>query len=112
MTRRITVILPEETVTVVDRVTTKGSRSRIIDPAILHYIMPTFFTAGARSSAKVPPTPSKVTGNPRWNEGRIAELERKVAQQVTEIDFLKRCLQRIKSRKSGCCRCWLEIRRP
>ncbi|MBL8212638.1 MAG: transposase [Bryobacterales bacterium] len=34
-------------------------------------------------------------GKPRWSEGRIAELERKVGQQVLEIDFLKGCLQRI-----------------
>jgi transposase len=34
-------------------------------------------------------------GNPRWSEGRVAELERKVGQQTLEIDFLKGCLQRI-----------------
>src|SRR5207247_11445343 len=34
-------------------------------------------------------------GKPRWSEGRIAELERKVGQQALEIDFLKVCLQRI-----------------
>src|ERR1051326_8793927 len=34
-------------------------------------------------------------GKPRWSEGRIAELERKVGQQALEIDFLKGCLQRI-----------------
>ena len=33
-------------------------------------------------------------GKPRWAEGRIAELERKVGQQAVEIDFLKGCLQR------------------
>jgi len=31
----------------------------------------------------------------RWDEGRVAELERKIGQQALEIDFLKRCLQRI-----------------
>ena len=35
----------------------------------------------------------------RWSEGRVAELERKIGQQVVEIDFLKGCLQRI-DRKS------------
>ena len=35
------------------------------------------------------------TGKPRWSEGRVAELERKVGQQALEIDFLKGCLQRI-----------------
>ena len=28
-------------------------------------------------------------------EGRVAELERKIGQQALEIDFLRRCLQRI-----------------
>jgi transposase len=34
-------------------------------------------------------------GQRRWSEGRVAELERKIGQQVVEIDFLKGCLQRI-----------------
>ena len=34
-------------------------------------------------------------GKPRWSEGRVAELERKVGQQALEIDFLKGCLQHI-----------------
>ena len=34
-------------------------------------------------------------GQRRWEEGRVAELERKIGQQALEIDFLKRCLQRI-----------------
>jgi transposase len=38
-------------------------------------------------------------GKPRWSEGRIAELERKIGQQVVEIDFLKGCLQRIEEQR-------------
>src|SRR3954468_19775277 len=38
-------------------------------------------------------------GKPRWSEGRIAELERKVGQQTLEIDFLKGCLQRIEEQR-------------
>jgi CopG family transcriptional regulator / antitoxin EndoAI len=38
MSKRINIILPEKTVAVLDRVTTKGSRSRFIDRAVLHYI--------------------------------------------------------------------------
>jgi len=38
-------------------------------------------------------------GKQRWAEGRIAELERKVGQQALEIDFLKRCLQRIEEQR-------------
>jgi transposase-like protein len=34
-------------------------------------------------------------GQRRWSEGRVAELERKIGQQVVEIDLLKGCLQRI-----------------
>jgi CopG family transcriptional regulator/antitoxin EndoAI len=38
MSKRINIILPEKTVAVLDRVTTKGGRSRFIDRAVLHYI--------------------------------------------------------------------------
>lgn len=38
-------------------------------------------------------------GKPRWSEGRIAELERKIGQQALEIDFLKGCLQRIEEQR-------------
>lgn len=33
-------------------------------------------------------------GTPRWSEGKIAELERKIGQQTVEIDFLKASLRR------------------
>jgi transposase-like protein len=38
-------------------------------------------------------------GHRRWSEGRIADLERKIGQQVLEIDFLKGCLQRIEQQR-------------
>jgi transposase len=38
-------------------------------------------------------------GKSRWAEGRVADLERKVGQQVLEIDFLKGCLQRIEEQR-------------
>src|ERR1039457_5437197 len=38
-------------------------------------------------------------GQQRWDEGRIAELERKIGQQALEIDFLKACLQRIEQQR-------------
>src|SRR5271157_641450 len=38
-------------------------------------------------------------GQRRWSEGRVAELERKIGQQALEIDFLKRCLQRIEEQR-------------
>ena len=34
-------------------------------------------------------------GQWRWEEGRLAQLERKIGQQALEIDFLNGCLQRI-----------------
>ena len=38
-------------------------------------------------------------GQQRWSEGQIADLERKIGQQVVEIDFLKACLQRIEEQR-------------
>lgn len=38
MPKRINIILPDKTVSVLDRVTTKGNRSRFIDRAVLHYV--------------------------------------------------------------------------
>ena len=38
MSRRINVILPDRTVAVLDRLTTKGNRSRFIDRAVRHLI--------------------------------------------------------------------------
>jgi CopG family transcriptional regulator/antitoxin EndoAI len=38
MTKRINVILPAETVKVLDRLAPKGNRSRLIDQAVLFYV--------------------------------------------------------------------------
>ena len=38
-------------------------------------------------------------GKRRWEEPRVAQLERKVGQQTLEIDFLKGCLQRIEEQR-------------
>lgn len=38
-------------------------------------------------------------GKRRWEEGQVAELERKIGQQALEIDFLKGCLQRIEEQR-------------
>jgi CopG family transcriptional regulator / antitoxin EndoAI len=38
MMKRINVLLPEETVRVLDKVARKGSRSRFISKAVLHYV--------------------------------------------------------------------------
>lgn len=38
-------------------------------------------------------------GQRRLEEGRIAELERKVGRQALEIDFLRRCLQHVEEQR-------------
>lgn len=38
-------------------------------------------------------------GKRRWDESKVAQLERKVGQQALEIDFLKGCLQRIEEER-------------
>src|SRR5580658_4043902 len=38
-------------------------------------------------------------GQRRWDEGRVARLERKIGQQALEIDFLKGCSQRIEEQR-------------
>ena len=38
MSRRINIILPEGTLAVLDRVASRGSRSRFISRAVLHYV--------------------------------------------------------------------------
>jgi CopG family transcriptional regulator/antitoxin EndoAI len=38
MTRRINIVLPEETIRVLDRVAPRGNRSRLISEAVLHYV--------------------------------------------------------------------------
>ena len=38
MSKRINVILPDATVAVLDRVASKGNRSRLISQAVLHYV--------------------------------------------------------------------------
>ena len=38
-------------------------------------------------------------GKRRWDETKVAQLERKVGQQAVEIDFLKGCLQRIEEQR-------------
>jgi metal-responsive CopG/Arc/MetJ family transcriptional regulator len=38
MTKRINVVLPVETIKVLDRVAPKGNRNRLISEAVLHYV--------------------------------------------------------------------------
>lgn len=38
MNKRINIVLPETTVAILDRVSAKGERSRLIDQAVRHYV--------------------------------------------------------------------------
>jgi len=38
MSKRINIMLPDETLAVLDRVTTRGGRSRFVSRAVLHYV--------------------------------------------------------------------------
>src|SRR5947209_4723234 len=38
-------------------------------------------------------------GKRRWDETKVAQLERKIGQQALEIDFLKGCLQRLEEQR-------------
>ena len=38
-------------------------------------------------------------GRRRWDETKVAQLERKVGQQAVEIDFLKGCLQKLEEQR-------------
>jgi transposase-like protein len=38
-------------------------------------------------------------GKRRWDEAKVAQLERKVGQQALEIDFLKGCLQKLEEQR-------------
>jgi len=38
MSKRINVMLPDETLAVLDRLTTRGGRSRFVSRAVLHYV--------------------------------------------------------------------------
>ena len=38
MSKRINIMLPEKTLAVLDRVASKGNRSRLVSDAVLHYV--------------------------------------------------------------------------
>jgi transposase-like protein len=69
----------------------EASRALEVSPNVLHRWHQEF----RRAPGNVFPG----NGKPRWSEGQIAELERKVGQQALEIDFLKGCLQRIEEQR-------------
>ena len=67
------------------------SRALEVNPNVLH--------RWRRKFRQGPGNAYPGNGKPRWSEGRVAELERKIGQQALEIDFLKGCLQRIEEQR-------------
>ncbi len=75
-----------------------GGGSSTAEVARAFEVTPKVFIAGETSSGTGRQRLSG-TGKPRWDETRVAQLERKVGQQTLEIDFLKGCLQRIEEQR-------------
>ena len=67
------------------------ARSCEINPSLLHRWRRDFQQAAEHAFPGL--------GKKRAEENRVAELERKIGQQALEIDFLKRCLQRIEEQR-------------
>jgi transposase len=67
------------------------ARSCEINPNVLH--------RWRRNFQQAPEHAFPGLGKKRADENRVAELERKIGQQALEIDFLKRCLQRIEEQR-------------
>jgi len=69
------------------------ARACEVNPNVLHRWKRELHELGVKAFAG--------NGNARAEEGRVAELERKVGRQAMENDFLRRCLQRAES-SAGC----------
>ena len=67
------------------------ARAFEVDPNVLH--------RWRREFREGPGNAFSGTGKRRWEESRVAQLERKIGQQTLEIDFLKGCLQRIEEQR-------------
>src|SRR5712691_4397264 len=69
----------------------EAARALEVNPNVLH--------RWRREFRQAPGNAFPGNGKPRWSEGRIAELGRKVGQQALEFDFLKGCVQRIEEQR-------------
>src|SRR5579884_759224 len=65
----------------------EGSRAFEVNPNTLHRWRQEFRQGPGNAFSGL--------GKRRGDDGRVAQLERKIGQQALEIDFLKGCLQRI-----------------
>ncbi len=63
MTKRINIVLPVETIELLDRVAPKGNRSRLISEAVIHYV-----ASGARANLAE-----------RLKQGALANAQRDLA---------------------------------
>jgi CopG family transcriptional regulator/antitoxin EndoAI len=72
MSKRINIILPDSTIAVLDRVAPRGSRSRIISKAVLHYVK----------------AQSRLSLRERLKQGYLANAQRdlEIAQEWFPID--------------------------
>jgi transposase len=70
---------------------TEVARGVEVNPNVLH--------RWRREFREGPGSAFSGNGKQRWSEGRVPELERKIGQQVLEIDFLKECLRRIEEER-------------
>jgi len=67
------------------------ARACEVNPNVLHRWRRELRDYGAKAFAG--------NGQRRQEEGRIADLERKVGRQAMEIDFLQRCLQHVEEQR-------------
>ena len=67
------------------------ARACEVNPNVLHRWRRELHELGAKAFSG--------NGKSRAEEGRLAELERKVGRQAMEIDFLRRCLQHIEEQR-------------
>jgi transposase-like protein len=67
------------------------ARAFEVDPNVLH--------RWRREFREGPGNAFPGLGRRRWDDAEQAKLERKIGQQALEIDFLKRCLQRVEEQR-------------
>ena len=69
----------------------EAARAFEVNPEVLH--------RWRREFEQGPGNSFSGAGKRRWDRNPVAELERKIGQQALEIDFLKKCLQRIEEQR-------------
>ena len=75
------------------------SGARLAEVARAFEVNPSLLHRWQREFRQGPGNAFPGLGKRRWEEGQVAQLERKIGQQALEIDFLKGCLQRIEQQR-------------